>query len=218
MNNHGDATHDDNDKDVDDADGHANEDLTLTMDLTILWHASETNGEPRVSGFDEEEVSSKQNEMIMQQHARCIGEWLEAFWIPKQQRKLKNMVSLQYHAPSACILVNSCRNGTEDSRDASSAVRKELVMAFKKISVEDLGNLNASALAESIPPDDDKDGRGWNDLHRLEHQLAVKVVFQHDNGHVYLVGARPKIQKKCLVIRNILSHYYWRLSGKEVHL
>ena len=74
MNNHGDATNDDNGKGRDDAVGHANEELTLTLDLTALWHASETNGESCASGIEVQEVASKQNEMIMQQHARCIGE------------------------------------------------------------------------------------------------------------------------------------------------
>lgn len=36
----------------------------------------------------------------------------------------------------------------------------------------------------------------------------------HD--HVFLVGAKPKLAKKCFKLRNLLSHYHWRLSGRDV--
>ena len=56
---------------------------------------------------------------------------------------------------------------------------------------------------------------GIHDLHTLEQQLRVKVVFNTTNGHVYLVGEAKKLAKKVYPIRNILRHYHWRLSGQE---
>ena len=48
----------------------------------------------------------------------------------------------------------------------------------------------------------------------LEKDLSLKVVFCVD-GHVLLVGAKAKLQKG-LHLRNLLSHYHWRLSGRDV--
>ena len=64
-------------------------------------------------------------------------------------------------------------------------------------------------------PEEDGAGRGRRDLAALEHELGVKVCFCED-GHVLLVGARARLQKKCFVLRNLLSHYHWRQSGKDV--
>jgi hypothetical protein len=131
---------------------------------------------------------------------------------------------------------------------------KSLTKELKKLIVEDLGPLQAHELWNTIPEQDDKDGRGRKDLVRIEQELNVKVVFvtmspdndhhptnnNNDNklendqdsflssqqqkhhppyqNHVLLVGAKAKLAKKCFVLRNILAHYYWRLTGQEVKL
>lgn len=56
------------------------------------------------------------------------------------------------------------------------------------------------------------------DLRSMEKKLSVKVVFDDVTGHVYLVGDTKKIDKKCFALRNMFSHYHWRLSGKDVAL
>jgi hypothetical protein len=133
---------------------------------------------------------------------------------------------------------------------------KSLTKELKNLVVEDLGPLKAHKLWDTIPEQDDKDGRGRNDLARIEHELNVKVVFvrmppDNDNDdedhadknnnynkqkndqdsflssrqhhhqyhdHVFLVGPKAKLAKKCFVLKNILAHYYWRLTGQEVKL
>jgi hypothetical protein len=82
------------------------------------------------------------------------------------------------------------------------------------VEVEDLGPMHAQALLSSIPQVD-ASGRGMHDLRQVEKELSVKVVFCSD-GHVLLVGAKQKLTKKCFVLRNLLSHYHWRLSGRDV--
>lgn len=89
--------------------------------------------------------------------------------------------------------------------------------ALKKIVVEDLGKMDAPELLTSIP-ETDGEGRGMVDLRSMEKKLSVKVVFDDVTGHVYLVGDAKKIEKKCFALRNMLSHYHWRLSGKDVAL
>ena len=36
------------------------------------------------------------------------------------------------------------------------------------------------------------------------------------DGHVLLVGPKSKLRKKCSDVRNLLSHFHWRLSGRDV--
>ena len=49
----------------------------------------------------------------------------------------------------------------------------------------------------------------------MEKELGVKVAFC-SNDHVALVGPKAKLSKKCVAMRNLLSHYHWRLSGRDV--
>jgi len=158
---------------------------------------------------------------------RAFGQaaWLTAFWVPTQQRKHPEF-KLEIHG-----VTFSCTS-SKTSHDSTPQPdwKKLLLTALKKIEVQDLGNLSASELWNTIP-EEDKEGRGRQDLERLEQQLSVKVVFlakennmdakdgdEEIQDHILLVGAKKTLEKKCLVIRNMLSHYYWRLKGKEVHL
>ena len=109
----------------------------------------------------------------------------------------------------------SGENGANRFELDESDWQKKTFHTIKKIHVEDLGNMNAKELQESIPMDD-SDGRGMLDLQNLEKKLSVKVVFDHVTGHVLLVGDEKKLEKKVFVIRNMISHYHWRLSGKDV--
>lgn len=115
---------------------------------------------------------------------------------------------------------------------------KSIRSTLKKIVVDDLGHLNATELLPTIPKID-PEGRGLDDLLAIERKLNVKVVFDvvhvmndnsndaddddvnesHSNSsgtnHVLIVGDAKKIEKKVFVIRNMISHYHWRLSGKD---
>lgn len=152
--------------------------------------------------------------------------WLEAFWFSTYRRKnpggeasLQELASgdrrvlLQARAESGC-----------SSAQFSEQWTKAAVTALKKVEVEDLGAMDAAHLWETIP-EVDSSGRGRADLAGLENELQVKAVFcigtpeEHGkkaHGHVFLVGAKTKLAKKAFVIRNLLSHYHWRLSGRDV--
>ena len=123
----------------------------------------------------------------------------------------------------------SSSSATTENFDGASW-EKAVHSALKKITVEDLGYMNAAELKASIP-DNDSEGRGKTDLYQLEKKLSVKVVFDDGgaesgesggsggsggSGHVLLVGDAKKLEKKVFVIRNMLSHYHWRLSGSDV--
>ena len=109
----------------------------------------------------------------------------------------------------------SAENGANRFELDESDWQKKTFHTIKKINVEDLGNMNAKELQQSIPMND-SDGRGMVDLQNLEKKLSVKVVFDHVTGHVLLVGDEKKLEKKVFVIRNMISHYHWKLSGKDV--
>ena len=141
------------------------------------------------------------------QNARCLSAWMNDFWIPTQTRRY----------PSLSDKFRNEGQTLETMFDGDCGVeefwRKQVAQALKKIVVEDLGDMNALELWESIP-ENDSDGRGRLDLTFMQKELSVKVVFS-DNRHVLLVGQKQKLAKKCFTLRNIISHYHWRLSGKE---
>lgn len=107
------------------------------------------------------------------------------------------------------------QQGNESTPFNPESWEKGVWSALKKVVVADLGNMNASELKDSIP-EEDSEGRGMNDLVKYEKKLAVKVVFDDSSGHVLLVGDQKKLDKKVFVLRNMISHYHWRLSGTDV--
>jgi len=120
--------------------------------------------------------------------------------------------------PAAKILEDSRERGIlrlggiENEDD----VQKKMKSSLKKIQVQDLGNMRAQDLLASIP-EEDPQGRGRKDLRDMERKLSVKIVFGPGQGetHVYLVGDAKKLEKKVFCIRNLLSHYHWRLVGTD---
>lgn len=149
--------------------------------------------------------------------------WCQAFWLPVQQRK---HLDFQLAIDGTILTISRTKqenNDDENTTTSSSSIDWNKLLqttVLKKIHVQDLGDLSASELYATIPMQDDAKGRGRADLEAMEKQLAVKVVWllDDDDGHILLVGTRAKLDKKCLVIRNMLSHYYWRLKGKQVNL
>jgi len=99
--------------------------------------------------------------------------------------------------------------------DIGDVVKNKIRLSMRKIKVDDLGKMQATDLLASIP-EEDPQGRGLRDLRDMEKNLSVKIVFDDDRGHVYLVGDAKKLEKKVFAIRNLLSHYHWRLSGTDV--
>ncbi|KAG7374193.1 hypothetical protein IV203_013288 [Nitzschia inconspicua] len=139
--------------------------------------------------------------------------WLTTFWISALRRKHPN-ADIKMDGTTLQVV-----KGRDDSEEETTSVSVEwnklLQKELKRLHVEDLGYLDAVELWATIP-EEDKESRGRKDLERLEQQLSVKVVFLE--RHVLLVGAKAKLEKKCLVIRNVLAHYYWRLKGKQILL
>jgi len=143
------------------------------------------------------------------------AQWLQAYWFPPQIRKNSDITfKLQGQSNIQITCKNTPREDNMPKQLSEEHWISQINAVLKKIEVQDLGNLDAPSLLNSIP-DQDSDGRGIINLREMEKQLSIKVVFC-DNGHVLLVGQKTKLQKKCFVVRNMLSHYYWRLSGKDV--
>ena len=180
-------------------------------------------------------TAQAQDDSTLRRRALGQAAWLETFWLPTQQRKHPNhvlcidatqcSVRVKSSSSSRCNMENDdAAEHNKKSAPVSSAEDtcheywdKALQTALKKIRVEDLGDLAAQEVWDAIPVQD-KDGRGRQDLDQLQKQLSVKVVFLVEDNHILLVGAKAKLEKKCLVLRNVLSHYYWRLKGKQIHL
>jgi len=152
------------------------------------------------------------------------AQWLAAFWFgaaggPGSRKHAEVHGTLEGRS---CVRLQTSALADDDTQaDFAARWSKQLATVLKKLEVEDLGDMDAPSLREVIP-EEDSGGRGMRDLVRLEQELQVKVVFLDNpdepkvHKHVLLVGAKAKLAKKCLVIRNLLSHYHWRLSGRDV--
>ena len=148
-------------------------------------------------------------------HANALALWLLAHHFPSRIRKYSGDGEISARLSSTRgrieLLVVPSSSSTFLRDEWIKAARSSL----KKIKVDDLGYMNATELVSTIPATDGE-GRGLSDLQFTERKLLVKVVFDDVTGHVYLVGDAKKLEKKCFVLRNLLSHYYWRLSGNDV--
>lgn len=141
----------------------------------------------------------------MPTQANALIQWWETFQKSSFVRKHPDW---NVSRPSSEVLRIE---GANDDNTVENKIRS----AMKKIQIEDLGNMQATDLRASIP-EDDAQGRGMRDLREMEKKMSIKIVFDDDGGHVYLVGDTKKLEKKAFVIRNLLSHYHWRLFGKDV--
>ena len=152
------------------------------------------------------------------------AQWLLMHWAPTLKRKHPVDVAL---VGRSAIRVQGMQSAEQPYESAAAGAgeaetvaafeetwRKAIVSALKKVAVEDLGLMDAAALLASIP-EVDANGRGLQDLRAMEKDLGVKAAFC-SNQHVLLVGPAPKLSKKCFALRNLLSHYHWRLSGRDV--
>lgn len=169
----------------------ATEETSVTMDLTTTFLVSNTAMSPDKHRLDLAK-------------GQAIVVWLQAFHFPTLYRKQGADMQVTNPGAGTLVLVGS----------ESQKWQKSIQSTLKKIVAEDLGNLNAKSLIPTIP-EVDSEGRGMHDLQATEKKLSVKIVFDEDTGHVFLVGDAKKLEKKCFVLRNILSHYHWRLSGTE---
>mmetsp|Transcript_41314 Transcript_41314/g.86721 ORF Transcript_41314/g.86721 Transcript_41314/m.86721 type:complete len:209 (+) Transcript_41314:196-822(+) len=188
-----------------------------------------------VTYLSEQSQTAKQKDES-QLRAHALVQWLLAHHFPSKIRKSSLPVSVSSpRRGHICIKSTTAtmgqttdeKEGTptttptpireEDSLDGpKSKWEKNVFQALKKVTVDDLGHMNATELQSSIPAKD-KEGRGMMDLQALEKKLCVKVVFDcNETDHVLLVGDEKKLEKKVFVIRNMLSHYHWRLSGTDV--
>ena len=89
--------------------------------------------------------------------------------------------------------------------------QKQVEKDLKKIQIENLGDMGGRkrSLLASFTSD------GLEKLAEQESEHSVAVVFQ-ENGIILLVGTKAKLTKKCVQLRTLLSHYHWRLSGRDV--
>ena len=171
--------------------------------LTVTCELSEARGEA---------AATEAARLAAATAAEGHAQWLHAFWFAPQQRK--HGAQLERVGRSGVRVTAPAAGPEEDSAGFGERWRKLLREALKKVEVEDLGAMDATRLWEAIPEEDGA-GRGRRDLAAMEKELSVKAAFCA-NEHVVLVGAKPKLAKKCFAMRNLLSHYHWRLSGRDV--
>jgi hypothetical protein len=179
----------------------ASEETTITVVLDLLTSLLSNT------------ATSPEKQRIALAKAQATVVWLQTFHVPSLRRKQQ---SNSRTAQVTEMQVTNPGPGTLVLEGADAHVwEKSIQSTLKKIVTEDLGNMNATELVPTIP-ETDPEGRGMQDLQATEKKLSVKIVFDEDTGHVFLVGDAKKLEKKCFVLRNMLSHYHWRLSGTDV--
>jgi hypothetical protein len=161
------------------------------------------------TSFRSNTATSPEQQRIALAKAQATVVWLQTYSVPSLRRK-------QRTANEAVVQVTNLGPGTLVLTGTHAHVwEKSIQSTLKKVVADDLGNMNATELVPTIP-ETDPEGRGMQDLQATEKKLLVKIVFDEDTGHVFLVGDAKKVEKKCFVLRNMLSHYHWRLSGTDV--
>mmetsp|Transcript_5457 Transcript_5457/g.11962 ORF Transcript_5457/g.11962 Transcript_5457/m.11962 type:complete len:196 (+) Transcript_5457:201-788(+) len=185
------------------------------MELDLSVDAAASTNCPIIPSYDSQETK---NEKISA-YANGLALWLLAYHFPSKIRKSGTNGNID-NGRGIEARLSSVQGRIELVGPSPAFIPDEWVksarLSLKKIKVEDLGYMNASELIGTIPETDDGEGRGLSDLHSIERKRLVKVIFDDVTGHVYLVGDAKKLEKKCFDLRNLLSHYYWRLSGKDV--
>lgn len=148
--------------------------------------------------------------------------WLNRFWAPTQVRRQNGAVSISVVETNIVevLALVALEDGTRT--EWREKWTKQIGDALHKLCEEDLGKMDAPDLLQAIHEtvNTNTGNTGIADLTALENKLNVLVYFDciegPDQGHVKLLGAKKKLDKKCADLRTILSHYHWRLSGKDV--
>jgi hypothetical protein len=155
-------------------------------------------------------------------HARAA--WLARFWIPAQLRRERGAVNISVVDGSSVEVVALQPIPEEEDADAKwcEKWKKKVDTGLNKVIQQDLGPMNAPELLQAIHDtvNTNTGNTGIADLTTIEQKLSVLVYFDCTDGpgkdHVLLLGTKKKLDNKCAGLRSILSHYHWRLSGKDV--
>jgi hypothetical protein len=160
--------------------------------------------------------------LMRHRQAQALVIWVQMFHLPSLYLRRKKKQQSNKNEAERILVTNPAPgilhlHGSDELASSSftQVWKKSISAALKKVTCEDLGPMDAIELLATIP-ETDPEGRGMQDFCTTEKKLSVKVVFDQETGHVFLVGDSKKLEKKCFVLRNMLSHYHWRLSGREV--
>ena len=164
--------------------------------------------------------------------------YLSRHWLPSQIRKNKE---LHIHIDLTPCVSSAVVIETATSTVDHTKWERNITKALKNIVCNDYGNMDSSLLLPALK--ESKESKGFLDLCAIELELKVCVIFcQTGDGddatapttqtesktvsktitkkyipeHVYIVGAAKKLEKKCSDLRNLLTHYHWRLSGRDL--
>ena len=167
---------------------------------------------------------------------RGVALWLTRHWLDKARRKLARAGKTGNEQGGAAARLDIRDDGAvvicgghvrqSITEEQLELARKQVAKAIRALVEEDLGDMDATQLRPAI-----RDSKtGLKDLTELEDRLKVIVFYceapgvegavrgsgMYRNNHVCLVGAKKTLEKKCSDVRSVLSHYHWRLSGRDV--
>ena len=134
----------------------------------------------------------------------------EKVWERKVDKALKNIVEQDLGAMDATMLIMALQESTSGLCDLH-ALEKELgvVVLFCTLS-------SSETSLETDHPNLDSNSSSSSSQETAREKKKNNSQQFYTPEHVYLIGLQKKLDKKCGDIRNLLTHYHWRMSGRDL--
>ena len=134
----------------------------------------------------------------------------EKVWERKVNKALKNIVEQDLGAMDATMLIMALQESTSGLCDLH-ALEKELgvVVLFCTLS-------SSETSLETDHPNLDSNSSSSSSQETAREKKKNNSQQFYTPEHVYLIGLQKKLDKKCGDIRNLLTHYHWRMSGRDL--
>ena len=132
-------------------------------------------------------------------------------WDRIVDKALKNIVEQDLGCMDATLLLPAIKESKNGVHDLSTIALdlKVCVLFFTNKHVAEQFEVGGGVVGASttlVAPETESKSSAVSD--------ATKTLYRPE--HVFLVGAAKKLDKKCGDLRNLLTHYHWRLSGRDI--
>jgi len=139
----------------------------------------------------------------------------EKVWERKVDKALKNIVVQDLGDLDATMLIMALQESTSGLSDLQ-ALEKELgvVVLFCTLSSSETSSETSSQTDQPNPERSSSSSSSSQETTREKKKNNNQQFYTSE--HVYLIGLQKKLDKKSGDIRNLLTHYHWRMSGRDL--
>ena len=138
----------------------------------------------------------------------------EKVWERKVDKALKNIVVQDLGDLDATMLIMALQESTSGLSDLQ-ALEKELgvVVLFCTLSSSETSSETSS---QTDQPNPERSSSSSSSQETTREKKKNNNQQFYTSEHVYLIGLQKKLDKKSGDIRNLLTHYHWRMSGRDL--